>query len=158
MSVPIDTRRLSPPETPRWPSSPITACTRIFFFDLERVLGSLNSAANMRVSSTVSIGNKRSSCITYADITLSNLDSNCSPLRVMVPFKLPFAMRLARASISVDFPDPEAPITAMISPSRASPEMSSRIVFVPVKLVSPAAAVRRLKKVGRAILRRAFVL
>ena len=39
-------------------------------------------------------------------------------------------MRLASASMSVLFPDPLAPSTAMISPSRASPEMLSSSVFI----------------------------
>ncbi|KAH0454321.1 hypothetical protein IEQ34_016245 [Dendrobium chrysotoxum] len=69
ISMPILTRRRSPPDTPRWPSSPIMvlaarrrpswsirACTRLCFLDLERVRGRRNSAENMRVSSTVSIG------------------------------------------------------------------------------------------------------
>ncbi|KAH0458849.1 hypothetical protein IEQ34_011663 [Dendrobium chrysotoxum] len=77
MSVPIDTRRRSPPETPRWPSSPIMvdaaarrpswsmrACTRARFFEAESQRGSRNSAAKVRVSSTVSIGKRRSSCST----------------------------------------------------------------------------------------------
>ena len=47
-----------------------------------------------------------------------------------LPFKLPFAIRLANASIRVDFPEPLAPITARISSSRASPEISSsRVLF-----------------------------
>ena len=53
-----------------------------------------------------------------------------SPFNFTLPFKLPFAIRLANASIRVDFPEPLAPITARISPSRASPEISSsRVLF-----------------------------
>nr|GMD50763.1 ABC transporter G family member 6 [Ipomoea batatas] len=70
MSIPIETRRRSPPETPRWPSSPITvfaalcspnwsirAWTLIFFFDFDSVRGSRNSAANINVSSTAVLRN-----------------------------------------------------------------------------------------------------
>nr|KYP70819.1 hypothetical protein KK1_010055 [Cajanus cajan] len=77
MSMPMETRRRSPPETPRWPSSPMTveaaerrpswsmrAWTRAFFLDLERERGRRNSAAKVRVSSTVSMGKRRSSCMT----------------------------------------------------------------------------------------------
>ncbi|KAA8539393.1 hypothetical protein F0562_026085 [Nyssa sinensis] len=101
-------------------------------------------------------------------MTLSSLDSNGSPFKVTVPFKLPFAIRLANASMRVDFPDPLAPSTASISPSRASPEMSFSSTFVFVSKFSPATgsdavadASRRLFRwntAGNVIFRRIFTL
>ncbi|KAF1879186.1 hypothetical protein Lal_00047859 [Lupinus albus] len=126
MSIPIETLRRSPPETPRWPSSPIM-----------RLRGKRNSAAKVRVSSTVSIGKRRSSCITYAEITFKSRDPNASPFSATVPLSFPFAILFASASISVDFPEPLAPSTAMISPSRASPEISFNKVLVRVNIFSP---------------------
>ncbi|KAF1861186.1 hypothetical protein Lal_00000605 [Lupinus albus] len=150
MSIPIETLRRSPPETPRWPSSPmivfaafrspswsIRAWTRAFFFDFERLRGNRNSAAKVRVSSTVSIGKRRSSCITYAEITFRRRDSKASPFSATVPFNFPLAIRFASASISVDFPEPLAPRTAIISPSRVSPEISFNRVLLRVKMLSP---------------------
>ncbi|KAL8152660.1 hypothetical protein V2J09_010420 [Rumex salicifolius] len=58
-------------------------------------------------------------------MTLKTLDSNTSPLSITEPFKLSFEILSAKASIIVDLPDPLAPRTARISPTLASPQMSS---------------------------------
>ncbi|XP_062226523.1 uncharacterized protein LOC133924817 isoform X2 [Phragmites australis] len=92
MSTPMDRRRRSPPDTPRCPSSPImvlaalrrpswsmSACTRFFFSLVGRERARRNSAANMSVSSTASIGHRRPSCMMYAKMTLSRLLSSDSP-------------------------------------------------------------------------------
>lgn len=68
--------------------------------------------------------------MTYAEMTLSKFESNLWPLRFIIPFKLPFTILLANASISVDFPDPEGPNTAMISPQVASPDILLSRTFV----------------------------
>nr|GMD71936.1 uncharacterized protein LOC109722227 [Ipomoea batatas] len=70
-----------------------------FFRERERDRGSRNSAENISVSSTVNIGKRRSSCITYADITLSSFDSRISPFIFTVPPRLSRAILLASASI-----------------------------------------------------------
>ncbi|OEL13690.1 ABC transporter G family member 6 [Dichanthelium oligosanthes] len=77
MSVPMETLRRSPPDTPRCPSSPMmvlaaarrpswsmSACTRARFLAGDSTLGRRNSAAKESVSVTVSIGKSRSSCMT----------------------------------------------------------------------------------------------
>nr|BAF01617.1 hypothetical protein [Arabidopsis thaliana] len=63
-------------------------------------------------------------------MTFCMLDSRTSPFKVMDPLRLSFAIRLANASISVDLPDPLAPRTAIISPSRASPEIPFNSILV----------------------------
>lgn len=76
MSTPMETRRLSPPETPRWPSSPMMVLATLTrpslsskLFTLATLVafdwdcGSRKKAENMSVSLTVSIGYRRSSCM-----------------------------------------------------------------------------------------------
>ncbi|KAE8705999.1 hypothetical protein F3Y22_tig00110410pilonHSYRG00033 [Hibiscus syriacus] len=62
--------------------------------------------------------------VTIGNITFKRPDSRASPFKVMHPFRLRLLILLARASISVDLPDPLGPKIAIISRSFASPEMS----------------------------------
>ncbi|XP_020105768.1 uncharacterized protein LOC109722227 [Ananas comosus] len=144
ISAPMDTRRRSPPDTPRWDSSPmmvdaagrspswsIRARTRARFFSRGSDRGSRNSAAKVSVSSTVSMGKRRSSCITYAEMDRRSRPLTRSPFRVTDPPRRRRGMRFASASISVDLPLPLAPMIARISPSRASPDTASSSVRCP---------------------------
>uniref|UniRef100_A0A8R7TYC8 Uncharacterized protein n=1 Tax=Triticum urartu TaxID=4572 RepID=A0A8R7TYC8_TRIUA len=155
MSVPMETLRRSPPETPRWPSSPMmvlaaarrpswsmSACTRARFLAAQSERGRRKSAAKESVSVTVSMGNSRSSCMTYADMDLRMLPVSGSPLSVTEPLSASREMRLARASMSVDLPEPLAPITARISPSLASPETPASSALVRGACASGAAVTR----------------
>ncbi|KAL3845970.1 hypothetical protein ACJIZ3_003373 [Penstemon smallii] len=121
MSTPIETLRLSPPDTPLVPSSPICSIsfsTRPLLSALE-IDPSLKSAANMSVSYTVSIGNSLSSCIIYADVLLIKLGLTSTPSNATLPMRLPLAIRPAKPSKKVDFPAPLGPITAVMHPFEA---------------------------------------
>jgi len=79
------------------------------------------SAANMRVSYTVSIGNSLSSCIMYADVLLTRLGFISAPSSDTLPFRLPLAILPASPSRNVDLPAPLGPITAVTHPFGAYP-------------------------------------
>lgn len=101
--------------------------TLCFFSDLG-MDPNRKSAANMSVSYTVSIGNSRSSCIIYADVLFIKLGFTSFPSSDTLPFRLPPAILPASPSRSVDLPAPLGPITAVIHPLGAYPDvkMSSK--------------------------------
>eukprot|EP00276_Gloeochaete_wittrockiana_P012055 CAMPEP_0184371782 /NCGR_PEP_ID=MMETSP1089-20130417/163591_1 /TAXON_ID=38269 ORGANISM="Gloeochaete wittrockiana, Strain SAG46.84" /NCGR_SAMPLE_ID=MMETSP1089 /ASSEMBLY_ACC=CAM_ASM_000445 /LENGTH=142 /DNA_ID=CAMNT_0026714577 /DNA_START=109 /DNA_END=537 /DNA_ORIENTATION=+ len=90
-SRPMETRRLSPPETPRTngpptlvsrvcsnPNSAITSITRSIFFAYVVVRGRLNIDAYRNVSYTVRYSNMVSSWVTYPDMRFIDLLASLS--------------------------------------------------------------------------------
>mmetsp|Transcript_7214 Transcript_7214/g.21995 ORF Transcript_7214/g.21995 Transcript_7214/m.21995 type:complete len:228 (-) Transcript_7214:231-914(-) len=145
-SVPMLTRFLSPPLTPRFRSLPMyesftwlkpnSVITASAFsrrcFSLNFFFGSLRFAENLICSVTVTSANMLSSCSTYAESLLKTEKSRLRPLTMTLPevrtlfeeVSLP-----ARRFSSVVFPAPEEPMMARICPGNTSPLTLLRMTF-----------------------------
>ena len=142
-STPIDTRRRSPPDTPRMitfptlesatrssPRSVITRSTRSPFSALDTEPSIEKSAEYLRFSRTVSAPSSASSCITYAVCRLFSDEFTSSPFTATSP-DTPLVTRPARMLSRDDLPAPDGPSSAIISPGRANPDTPRRMCFSP---------------------------
>lgn len=109
------------------PSSVITLSTCWTFSSLVKLLGSLKSAVNTRVSVTVRWGYSTSSWATKP-VLLFMVPEKGWPLYVILPDSLPLS-RPPSAVRSVVLPLPDGPNIASISPGHTTPVIPFSMVF-----------------------------
>mmetsp|Transcript_1619 Transcript_1619/g.5371 ORF Transcript_1619/g.5371 Transcript_1619/m.5371 type:complete len:173 (-) Transcript_1619:228-746(-) len=133
-AIPMFTRFACPPEMPLLsslpintslqdsnPSTLISSLTAIIFRAASSDILRFKSAVYRSISSTVRIGNSVSTCSTYPVKRLKNCLDALTPPYMMSPLVLPTVFLPAKRSRRVVFPEPEGPISAVISPSLRYP-------------------------------------
>mmetsp|Transcript_7039 Transcript_7039/g.17459 ORF Transcript_7039/g.17459 Transcript_7039/m.17459 type:complete len:253 (+) Transcript_7039:1371-2129(+) len=145
-STPMDTRRFSPPLSPRTNASPMNACatrdrpscsattrTRSWMVSRGVPWGMRRDAWKVRYSHTVEVPGRMASCCTYPVARLSSSGPTSAPSSLTSPpTPLMPSLRPDRMSSSVVLPAPEGPRMA----NRQEPP----VVPLPLLLRVPAAA------------------